>query len=161
MYKTSTYFKKGQIPDTSVTEILQLYKQELEDQSVGNIRIDGSTLTFSNGTFKFVANRYANKFSSFTSGQINIEDNGSEYLVRFEADNSRTFTVAAVIAGAVTLISLITSNFDLSSLIIGLITFALISGIGYGVSTVSFPVYFTKMRNDIERMVQSGQTNYC
>jgi len=55
-------------------------------------------LTFSNNIFKIVTNRYANKFSSFTSGQINIEDNGSEYLAAFEADNTRTFIVAATIS---------------------------------------------------------------
>lgn len=98
MYKTSTCFIKGQIPDTSVFELLQLYKQELENQSISKIEIRENSLTFSNNIFKIVTNRYANKFSSFTSGQINIEDNGSEYLVGFEADNTRIFIVAATIS---------------------------------------------------------------
>ena len=160
MYKTSTYFIKGQIPNTSSTELLQFYKQELEDQSVSNIQLDGNILTFSNDNVKFVANRYANKFSSFTSGQISIEDNSSEYLVIFEADNSRTFTVAGIISGAITLFFLIISNFDLSSLIIGLIMFVVVSVVGYGITIVSFPIYFTSIRNDIESLIQARQTNY-
>lgn len=159
MYKTSTYFIKGQVPDTSVFELLQLYKQELENQSISKIQIRDNSLTFSNNIFKIVTNRYPNKFSSFTCGQINIEDNGSEFLVAFEADNTRTFIVAGMIAGAVTLISFVNSNFDLSSILIGLFIFAVLSGIGYGISTVSFPVYFTAVRNEIERRIQSRETS--
>ena len=157
MYKTSTHFIKGQIPEASVADLLELYRQELEEQSVSNIQIDGNCIKFSNETFKFVPNRYANKFSGFASGQINIEDNGTEYIVTFEADNSRTFSVAGIIAGAITLISLVRSNFDLSSLVTGLVVFGLLSVIGYGISAASFPVYFTGVRNKIERRIQSLQ----
>ena len=84
-------------------------------------------------------------------------ENETEYIVTFEADNSRTFSVAGIIAGAVTLISLIGSNFDLSSLFTGLVVFGLLSVIGHVISTVSFPVYFTGIRNNIERRIQSLQ----
>src|SRR5689334_1175061 len=99
MYKTSTYFIKEQMPGTTVPELLHLYKQELQDQSVSNIQIENNDLTFSNETFRFVWNSYANKFSNFKSGRIKIEDNDIEYLVTLEADNSRTLIVAGIIAG--------------------------------------------------------------
>jgi len=159
MYKTSTYFIKAQIPGTSVAELLQLYKQELQDQSVSKIELDDNFLTFSNDTFRFTLNR-SDKFANFTSGQIKIEDNGPEYIVTLEADNSRTYTVAGIVSAAITLVWLISSNFDLSVLIMGLIIFVLISGIGYGTSTISVPVYFEGVRNDIERRIQSKEITY-
>src|SRR3712207_4326520 len=137
MYKTSTYFVKQQIPNTSVADLLELYRQELKDQMVSKIEINGNQLSFSNDIFKVPANRYANDFSGFRSGKIIIEDSGTEYLVRFKADISRTFAVAGIISALITLISLIRSPFDSSLLFTGLIYFVLISVVGYGIALIS------------------------
>ncbi|HEY5408172.1 MAG TPA: hypothetical protein VIJ92_13840, partial [Ginsengibacter sp.] len=77
----STYFIKAQIHNVSIRDLITLYKQELEIQSVNNIVDNGDTIDFRNKAIKFVLNRYADKFSSFSSGQIKIVDEGNEFGV--------------------------------------------------------------------------------
>ena len=153
MYKTSTYFIKEQLPGVTIEQILELYKRELEDQNVSVATINENELRFSNDFFKISLNRFANKFSGFSSGKISIEDTGSEYLVNFKADNSRMLVMAAILAVVVTFSSAMHSEFNLFSLIPGLAIFCLLSGIGYA-STTLFSVYFVSVRNQIERQLQ-------
>lgn len=157
MYKTSSFFIKAQIPGISIPGLLQFYRQELEEQSISDIEVDENSLRFSNEVFRLPISRSANKYSGFTSGRITIEENGDEYLVLFEGDNARNLVVAGVVAGTVTLISLFRSAFEPTSLIMGVIVFAVIAGIGYGSTMLTFPVYFTGLRNRIERRIQSGE----
>jgi len=157
MFKVSTVFIKEQIPHVTLGQLISRYKRELERQSVSNISVDFDTIYFANSTFRFVLNRYANKFSSFSNGQIKIVDTGNEFVVYVKASVTRLFISAGLIGVAVTLFFLLSSGFDIFALIVGVIAFALLAVIGYILTSVSFPVYFTSVRNDIERELQARQ----
>lgn len=86
MFKASTYFIKGQIPGVTKNDLINLYKRELEGQSVNNISTGIDTINFENNTFKFVPNKFGNKFSSFSQGQIKIVDDPNEFGIYFQAD---------------------------------------------------------------------------
>jgi hypothetical protein len=156
MYTTTTYFIKEQIPGATITELLHLYKEEMLSQHVPHLSITGNRLSFSNKNLSSVSNRHANKWASFTSGHISIEDTGDKYVVLLEGDISRTFIMVGIIAGIITLYLFINSAFDTSTLLVGIIVFAVLSGIMYGITAVSFPPYFKSIRNEIERRLQEG-----
>ena len=155
MFKTSTYFIKGQLPGVTQIDLLNLYKRELEEQSVNNISTNSDTIKFNNNTFRFVLNRFANKFSSFSKGQIKIVDQGNEFNVYFQAQQTRTFTSAALLAAIGTLFFLFSAGFSLLPFLIGLAIFILLIIIDYVTTNISFPIYFDSLRNSIERELQS------
>ncbi|MGE5107617.1 MAG: hypothetical protein ACM3H8_08735 [Sphingobacteriales bacterium] len=138
-------------------QLLNFYRAELEAQSVSHISIDTDTICFTNDTFKFVLNRYANKFSSFSKGQIKIVDNEVEFIVHMHASMTRLFITAGLIAIAAILFFLFHSGFDTFTLFVGLTIFVLLSIIGYISTSISFPVYFTSVRNKIERQLHTPQ----
>jgi len=154
MFKTSTYFVKGQIPGVTKSDLVKRYKQELEIQSVNNIVDNGDTIDFRNKVIKFVLNRYADKFSSFSFGQIKIDDEGNEFGVHFKADWTRMFTSAGLLAGIVTILSFFSIGFKIFCLFVGIGVFALLITIGFISTSISFPIYFTSLRNNIEREFQ-------
>ena len=154
MFKASTHFIKGQIPGATKNDLINLYKRELELQSVNNISTSVDTISFANNSFKFVLNKFANKFSSFSQGQIKIVDEADEFGIYFQADLTRLFTSAGLIACIATLFFLFSSGFDTFPLIVGLVIFVLLTVIGFISTSVSFPVYFTSLRNTIERELQ-------
>ncbi|HEY5408169.1 MAG TPA: hypothetical protein VIJ92_13825 [Ginsengibacter sp.] len=156
MFKVSTYFIKEQIHNVSIRDLITLYKQELEIQSVNNIADNGDTIDFRNKVIKFVLNRYADKFSSFSSGQIKIVDEGNEFGVHFKADWTRMFTSAGLLAGIVTILSFFSIGFKIFCLFVGLGVFALLVIIGFISTSISFPIYFTSLRNKIEQELQEG-----
>jgi len=156
MFKVSTYFIKEQIHNVSIRDLITLYKQELEIQSVNNIADNGDTIDFRNKVIKFVLNRYADKFSSFSSGQIKIVDEGNEFGVHFKANWTRMFTSAGLLAGIMTILSFFSIGFKIFCLFVGLGVFALLVIIGFISTSISFPVYFTSLRNKIERELQEG-----
>ena len=155
MFKVSTYFIKGQIPGVAKSEIIKLYKRELEGQSVNNISTDAGTISFKNNTFRFVLNRFANKFSSFSEGQIKVVDEEDKFGVYFEAKLANLFTTAGLIAAIAILFSIFSNGFNIFSLIVGLVIFILLIIVGFISINISFPVYFTNLRNNIEREVQA------
>lgn len=156
MFKASTYFIKGQIPGTTQKDLVNLYKRELELQRVNNISISVDTISFKNNNLKFVPNKFANKFSSFSQGQIKILDEADEFGVYFQADMTRLFTSAGLIAAVATLFFLFDIGFNIFSLFVGFAVFVLLILIGLISASVSFPVYFTSLRNDIERELQAN-----
>ena len=153
MFKTSTSIIKGQVPGATLAHLLHFYKAELNCQSVSHISIKGNTLYFSNKVFKFVLNRYANKFSSFSFGQIKIADTEKEFIVYMEANINRLFINTGMIAGIITTFSLVT-GFNVFFLIIGIGIFVLLTMIGYAGTYIFFPVYFTSLRNKIQRELE-------
>ena len=155
MFKTSTYFIKGQLPGVTQTDLLNLYKRELEEQSVNNISTDSDKINFTNNTFRFALNRFANKFSGFSKGQIKIVDKGNEFNVYFQAELKRIFTTAALLAGVGTLFFLFILGFGLFPFMIGVTIFILIIIIDYISTSISFPVYFKSIGNRIERELQN------
>jgi hypothetical protein len=154
MFKISTYFIKGQIPGVTKSDLINCYKRELDRQSVNNISVTPDTISFKNNTFRFVLNKFANKFSSFSKGQIKIVDEVEEFGVYFQADLTRIFTSAGLTAAIATLFFIFSSGFDTFLLIVGLVIFVLLTVIGFISTNISFPVYFTSLRNDIERELQ-------
>lgn len=157
MFKVSTYFIKGQIPGVTKSDLINLYKRELEGQCVDNISSSADIISFSNNTFKFVLNKFANRFSSFSKGQIKIVDEPNEFGIYFQADLTRLFTSAGLMAGVATLFFLFSFGFDTFPLIIGLIIFVLLTVIGFISTSISFPIYFTNFRNNIERELQTNR----
>ena len=157
MFKASTYFIKGQIPGITKSDLINLYKRELGEQSVNNISTSTDAINFTNKTFRFVLDRFANKFSSFSQGQIKIVDEGNEFGIYFQGKLTRLFTFAGLMAGPATLFFLFSIKFDVSTLISGVTIFILLTGIGFILTSIFFPVYFTSLRNDIERELQNKQ----
>ena len=157
MFKISTAFIKDQIPGVTLNQLISIYKRTLEDQSVSHISVNADKIDFSNNTFKIVLARYSNKFSGFTNGSIEIIDTETELVVYFQARLTRLFVSAAFIAGIATLFLLLTSGFNIFPPVTGLIIFALLSIVGYISANISFPVYFTALRNNIERELQGIQ----
>jgi hypothetical protein len=155
MFKVSTYFIKGQIPGVTKSEIIKLYKRELEGQSVNNISSDDDTINFKNNTFRFVLNRFANKFSSFSEGQIKVVDEKDEFGVYFEAKLANLFTSAGLISAIAILFAIFSNGFDIFSLVVGFVVFIVLIIVGFISTNIFFPVYFTNLRNNIEREVQS------
>ena len=155
MFKTSTYFFKGQLPGMTQIDLLNLYKSELEEQSVNNISTNFETINFTNNTFRFALNRFANKFSSFSRGQIKIVDEGNEFNVYFEGELTRMFTSAALLAGVVTLFFFFISGLSLFSFLVGMAIFILLLIIDYTTTSIFFPVYFKSVGNRIERELQN------
>lgn len=98
MFKTSTYFVKGQIPDVTKGDLIKRYKQELEIQSANNISINSDIINFRNNYFRFVIDRFANKFKSFSYGQLKIVDEGDEFGIYFEGKWTKLFTSAGTLA---------------------------------------------------------------
>ena len=123
MFKASTYFIKGQILGATKNDLINLYKRELEIQSVNNISIRADTISFANNTFKLEINKFANKYSSFSKGQIKIIDEDDEFGIYFQADLTRLFISSGLIAGIATLIFLSSSRFDIFPFIVGLAIF--------------------------------------
>ena len=156
MFTSSTYFIKGQIPRATKEDIIKLYERELETQAVSKISTSVDSISFANNTFKFVLNRFANKYSSFSKGQIRFEDQGNEFGVYFQADITRIFTSAGLMAGITTLFILVGSGFHIYAFIVGIVIFILLILIGFISTSISFPVYFTRLRNDIERELQTN-----
>jgi hypothetical protein len=152
MYKTATFFIKAQIPQATIPVLIDLFVQELEYQKVNEIAVDGNSIQFSNKPFK---NLYGNKFSDFSSGQIVIEDTGPEYIVSLQGDPSELFIRISGFIGAFTFLVFILSGFEIVFLFFGLIVFIIVEGIVLLLRIISFPVYFTSLRNDIERLLQN------
>lgn len=157
MYKISVEFIKEQSPKLTLNKLIGLYKKELEEQSVSNISISDNTLDFSNNTFKIVLNRYANKFSGFSAGHIKIVDNTTAFVVCIEASIKRLFIAAAIYAGIACLFALISLGLNFIPLVIGILIFCLLSVIGFISLQISFPIYFTRLRNEFESEMQNGE----
>lgn len=155
MFKLSTYFIKGQIPGIAKSDIIQFYKKELNRQSVNNISFDDDTIRFNNNSLRFVPDRFANKFSSFSSGEIKIVDEDDEFGIYFEGKLANLFKSAGIFAAIGVLLSLLGSGLNVFPLIIGFIIFILLVVSGFVSTNVSFPVYFTNLRNNIEREIQA------
>ena len=152
MYKTSTYFIKGQIPQATIPVLIDLYVRELKDHGVRDIAIDGDTIQFSNKPFRTL---YSNKFTDFISGQIVIEDTGPEYIVSLQGDPSGLFIRVGGFIGAFIFLFLLLSGFEMGFLLFGLIVFIIVAGILFLIRMISLPVYFTSLRNEIERLLQN------
>jgi ABC-type multidrug transport system fused ATPase/permease subunit len=157
MFKISTYFIKGQIPGVTKRYLINRYKRELDGQSVNNITVTPDTISFTNNTFRVVLNKFANKFSSFSKGQIKIVEEVDEFGIYFQADLTRLFTSAGITAAIATVFFLFGSGFNTFSFIIGLVIFVLLIAIGFISTHISFPVYFTSLRNEIERELQGDR----
>jgi hypothetical protein len=154
MFTISTVFIKGQIPGTTIGQLVTRYKRELEEQSVSSVSVNADTIYFANDAFKIVLARYSNKFSGFSKGQIRIEDTGTEYIVYLEANLARLLVSAGTGAGIVVLLALFTVGFNLLLLIMGLIVFGVLILVGYIQAKIFFPVYFNSLRNNIESELQ-------
>jgi hypothetical protein len=157
MFKISTAFIKGQIPGVTLDQLIRIYKRKLEDQSVSRISVNNGIIYFSNDSFKIVLTRYSNKFSSFSNGSIKITDTETEFVVCLQASLTRLFISAAFIAGIPTLFLLLSAGLNIFPLVVGLVIFSLLLIVGYISANISFPVYFTGLRNDIERELQGIQ----
>lgn len=157
MFKTSTSIIKAQIPGITLSHLLNFYKRELNYQSVSHTAIRENCLSFSNKTYKFVINRYANKFSSFSNGQIKITDTENEFIIQMQANMTRLFINTGIIAGAMALFFLGNAGFTLFSLSIGIVIFIVLSILGYAITMISFPVYFVNLRNKIQEELEAMQ----
>ena len=157
-YKISTAFIKAQTPGLTINQLTRFYYAELEKQNVSSIitASGAHTLDFTNDNLKLVFNRYANKFSCFSKGRIEIVDEGTEFAIYLNADTRRIFVNAAIYGAVSQLLMLILVRFELFLLFIGPAFFA--AGIISQLIWLSgfFPVYFIRLRNDIERVLQRG-----
>ncbi|UAY53369.1 hypothetical protein [Ferruginibacter albus] len=154
MFKASTYFIKEQIPGATISDLINLYKRALKEQSVSNISSNADTIDFTNDTFRFVLNKFSNKFSGFSQGQITIVDEEDEFGVYLRATSTRLFKSAGIIAAVIILFSLLNSEFTIFPFIIGLVVFILLVITGLVYTSIFFPVYFNSLRNDIERELE-------
>lgn len=151
MYKVSTYFIKGQLPGVTKNDLLERYKTEFQYQSADNISTNGNTINFSNNTFKFAVTRFSKKLSMFSKGEIEIVEEESEFIIYFSVQWTRLFIPAGLLAAALTLLSFFDSEFSLLPFVIGILSFIIAIVIVFISTNISFPFYFTALRNSIER----------
>jgi hypothetical protein len=158
MYSITTQFIKGQIPGVTSFDLINRYIQELEDQNIDQYIREFDTVNFTNSisVANAVLNNYGNRFSNFSVGKIRIIDNDFDFTVLLEADLTRLFLMPSVFSGLATLLLLMTSEFSAFVIVFGLVIFLGISILRYILFVLSFPVYFTKLRNDIEREFQTN-----
>ena len=154
MFKTSAVIIKGQFPGLTLSHLLHFYERELHYQNVSHSSVAGNVITFSNNTFKFVINRYANKFSSFSTGQITIEDSANQFVIYFQASTKRLLINAGIIAITATFFLLFDAGFNAFTIIAGALVFVLFIITGYVITSVSFPVYFVRLRNRVEEELE-------
>jgi hypothetical protein len=153
MFITSARFIKDQIPGTTIRQLLLLYERELQEQGVDSTSVDKVSVAFTNGAVGWEFNPFYNKLSFFTKGEIRITDEGKEYLVDFRGDTTRIVTVPAIVAVLAGLVFFFLSEFSWLALPIACGLFAL-GVIGRFINmNISFPVYFTWLRNNIENRV--------
>jgi hypothetical protein len=157
MFKTSTSIIKGQIPGVSLSHLLNFYKRELNYQNVSQIKISGNTISFSNKIYKFIINRYTNKFSNFSFGQIKIIESEKEFIVHMQANMARLFINVGIIAFTLTLFLLLSSGFNVITFLLGIGIFALLTIINNAITNISFPVYFINLRNKIQQELEIMQ----
>jgi hypothetical protein len=155
MYKIATFFKKAQIPGVMAPVLIDLYKQELEYQSVSKIEINNNTIDFSDKLFKLVYKGQPNKFGSFSSGQITIEETEQEYIVNLSASMGHLVNKAGIVTGLYVLFLIICGIFNTGVIFFGLFVFLVLTGIPYLWTVSFFPVYFTGLRDRIERTLQN------
>jgi hypothetical protein len=155
MYKTSTTFKKAQTPGIDIPVLLDLYKQELEYQSVTDIKVNDNNIKFKDRFFKLVERGAPQKFLNFSSGQILIEETDLEYIVTLTADMSKLFIRAGIGAGIVIIFLAVCGLVNTGTLFFGLFVFVILFCLPYLLTVTFFPVYFTNLRNRIEKVLQN------
>ncbi|WP_207512727.1 hypothetical protein [Longitalea luteola] len=154
MFKTTTTFSKAQNPDVSIPLLIDIYTQELEYQEISNISREYNTLYFLNNPYNFFQNKLTNKFSNFLTGKITIEETEKEYLVSFQADISRLLIKTGIFAALICLTFSVLGTFNWAIFLFALFIFAVFSGTAYALTAFTFPKYFTRLRNEIERLLK-------
>lgn len=156
-YTIGTIIKKGQVRDTSEQEILQWLAEELKMQNVRQVELLEDRLSFSIPTFRFPTNRYFNKFMSFSSGTFTVTLKGNEYLILLEGNIKRIFAHSAMLLALFGAASMIGSGFRFHSGMIStwLLLFPVIVVIRLVAHYLTFPVYFTKMHNQLQNALKS------
>jgi ABC-type multidrug transport system fused ATPase/permease subunit len=148
-YKISIGFLKGQNPAITQSYLVERYTEELQYQQVSKTSSENNTIHFSNDAVRFVWDKYADKFSKFSSGTIRIVNDDDEYGVYLEADQSNLFKQAGI-AGAFVAVSSLLTGLSTFAIIIGAFIFVLTMTIKLIGLYVFFPVYFRGLRNNIE-----------
>ena len=154
MLRTSTAFKKSQVPAASIPLLLNFYQQELEHQRVHTITIAEDTLYFSNHPWAIGRTRFGNQYFCFSSGKIRIQDTDEEYNVFLEGNLSRIMMLGGTLAGVCALAAFIASGFNFIAIALGVLIFLLVSVINYFYTLLFFPVYFVDLRNEMEESLQ-------
>ena len=155
MLRTTTVFKKSQVPAASIPLLLNFYQQELEHQRVHRITIADDTLYFSNRPWAIGRTRFGNQYFCFSSGKISILDAGEEYNVFLEGNLTRIMMLGGTLALVCTLAIFLASGFNLIAVALGVLIFLLVSVINYFYTLLFFPVYFTDLRNEMEESIQN------
>jgi len=155
MYKISTFFIKAQLPGLTIDYLLDSYKSELQQQSATKVTIDLASITFAHDNIISTATSYSNRYSNFSNGRIDIEETEDEFIVHLEASLTNLFIKPGLVAGIATLFILFSSGFAPFTLLLGLCVFALFTIISFISTSISFPIYFTNFRNNIEYDIQN------
>lgn len=155
MFNSSTYFIKAQVPGLTIAHLLNFYKRELHLQQVSDVHVTGNRIDFTNNNFKLVIDRYANKFSSFSSGHIIINDEDDKFVIRLHASMKKLWVNAAVFALIAGSFILFDDGFSIFPLVFGGAIFVLLTIIGFVITQVSFPVYFVRLRNKIQQELEA------
>ncbi|WP_205511376.1 hypothetical protein [Longitalea arenae] len=154
MFTTTTTFSKAQFPNISMPLLIDIYKQELEYQEISDISREYNTLYFLNNPYNFFQNKLTNRFSNFLIGKITIEETQNDYVVCLQADMSRLLIKAGLFAALICLSFWIMGSFNWAIFLFALAIFIVFSGSAYGLTAFTFPKYFTRLRNEIERLLQ-------
>lgn len=153
MFKTTTTFSKEQNPDLTMPLLLDIYKQELEFQEISDITRDYNTLYFLNDPYKFFQNKLTNKFSNFLIGKITIEETQHEFVVSFKADITRLLIKTGLFSALICLTFWLMGSFNWAIFLFALSIFIVFSGSAYGLTVLTFPKYFARLRNEIEQLL--------
>src|SRR5258708_1261988 len=121
MLRTTTAFKKSQVPAASIPLLLNFYQQELEHQRVHRITIADDTLYFSNRPWAIGRTRFGNQYFCFSSGKISIQDAGEEYNVFLEGNLTRIMMLGGTLALVCTLAIFFASGFNLIAVALGVL----------------------------------------
>jgi hypothetical protein len=154
MFKTTTTYSKAQNPDITIPLLIDIYKQELEYQEISDITREYNTLYFLNNPYKFFQNKLTNKFSNFLIGKITIEETQKEYVVSFQADITRLLIKTGLFSALICLSFWLMGSFNWATFLFAFSIFIVFSGIAYGLTTLTFPKYFVRLRNEIEHLLQ-------
>jgi hypothetical protein len=167
MYKTSTFFKKAEIPGATIPVLLDLYREELKYQTVTHIEVNSNSIDFRDDLLKVTYKGQPSKFGNFSSARITIEETAHEYVVTFSADMSRLLNKSGYFAGLVPPFIVVGAKmidkkmlgtpFHTTMLTFSLIYFLVVLIFPYCKVLLFFPDYLDRLRERFECEIRQGR----
>lgn len=151
IFKLSTFYIKAQLNNTTIYDLINLYERELQEMQVTSIQKENNVLYFSNHLLNVAQ---GNRFSVFSHGRLDIADTGMEYIVTLKANIARIFVLPGIFAAVAALLELMALGFQYHAFLFAGAVFIILTIIRFVYASIALPIYFTNLRNRLERELQ-------